>query len=93
VEESPELAQAHKSLGDVLHRRGRAAEAAEAYRRALELDPALGADAHFKLGLLAYRRGAREEAVGHWRAALALDPGHALARTNLELVAGTLTDG
>ncbi len=86
AEEDPRLPQAHKSLGDVLYRRGAYDDAAEAYGRALALDPELGDDTYFKLGNIHYKRMEREEAVRQWRKALELNPGNAVVRTNLELV-------
>lgn len=56
--------------------------AADAYRRALELDPALAA-AHTNLGNLAHREGRRGEAREHYERALALDPDQPEARFNL----------
>jgi tetratricopeptide (TPR) repeat protein len=90
AEEDPQLPQAQKSLGDVLYRRGRYEEAATAYERAIALAPDLGADVHFRLGNIRYKHQNRERALEHWRRALEIDPGHAIARTNLELVEGVL---
>lgn len=56
--------------------------AMDAYRRALELDPALAA-AHTNLGRAEYQRGRTDEARGHFERALALDPAQAEARYNL----------
>lgn len=86
TEEDMVLPQAHKSLGDVLYRRGAYEDAAEAYGRALELDPGLGDDTYFKLGNIHYKRMNREEAVRLWQKALELNPGNGVVRTNLELV-------
>jgi tetratricopeptide (TPR) repeat protein len=86
VDEDGVIPQAHKSLGDVLYRRGAYDDAAEAYGKALELDPDLGDDTYFKLGNIHYKRMNREEAVRLWRKALELNPGNAVVRTNLELV-------
>jgi tetratricopeptide (TPR) repeat protein len=86
VEEDGAIPQAHKSLGDVLYRRGAYDDAAEAYGRALELAPELGDDTYFKLGNIHYKRMNRGEAVRLWRKALELNPGNAVVRTNLELV-------
>ena len=47
-------------------------EAADHYRRALELNPAY-ADAHFNLALLAERSGEPLKAVVHWKTYLKLD--------------------
>jgi tetratricopeptide (TPR) repeat protein len=91
IDADPGLAQARKSLGDVLYRRGLHAEAAEQYDRAVELAPELGDDVYFKLGNLRYREGDRPAAVLLWGRALELNPAHAIAATNLELVQRTLT--
>jgi tetratricopeptide (TPR) repeat protein len=57
-------------------------DAIEAYRRAVELDPAL-ADGHCNLGTAHYNRGEREIARGAYEAALAQDPAHREANFNL----------
>lgn len=56
--------------------------AAEAYRRAIALDPAL-ADAHCNLGTLFYNRGERGRARRHYEDALVQAPGHLEAHFNL----------
>jgi tetratricopeptide (TPR) repeat protein len=84
LEDDPALPQLSKNLGDLLYRTGRAAEAAQAYRRAVKLAPRLGDDVYFKLGNLAFREKDRQQAAKYWREALALNPGHELARANLE---------
>jgi tetratricopeptide (TPR) repeat protein len=81
-----ELAQAHKALGDSCFRRGAHDEAADSYRRAIEISPEMGDDVYFKLGTIHYKRMEREAAVQLWRKALELNPQNAVARTNLELV-------
>ena len=57
-------------------------EARDAYRRALELNPA-HADAHVNLGRLLQEAGAPPAAVEQYRAALEADGGHATAAFNL----------
>jgi tetratricopeptide (TPR) repeat protein len=57
-------------------------KAATAYRRALKLDPGLGAALN-NLGRLAHRRGDVAEARSSFEAALALDPDQPEARYNL----------
>lgn len=57
-------------------------EARDAYRRALELNPA-HADAHVNLGRLLQEAGATQAAVEQYRAALDSDGGHAIAAFNL----------
>ena len=61
------------------------AEARDAYRRALELDPH-HADAHVNLGRLLQEGERAEEAETHYRAVLADHPGHATAWYNLGIV-------
>lgn len=63
------------------------ARSADAYRRALEIDPA-NVDAHVNLGRLLQCDGRLEEAGGHYRLALDRVPDHQLALYNL----GTLYD-
>jgi DNA-binding transcriptional MerR regulator len=59
-----------------------AQRAADAFRRALELDPAIAA-AHTNLGSLAHRAGRRGEARAAFEQALTLDPEQPEARYNL----------
>ncbi len=84
--EDAEVPQIYKAVGDALYRRGAHEQAAEAFLRALRLDPELGHDVYFKLGNLYYRSSDREDAARCWRKALQLNPAHAAARTNLELL-------
>ncbi|HEY0708572.1 MAG TPA: tetratricopeptide repeat protein [Polyangia bacterium] len=65
-----------------LERAGKFDDAAAAYRRALKLDPGLGA-AHTNLGRLAHGRGDVAEARASFDAALAVDPEQPEARYNL----------
>lgn len=58
------------------------AEARDAYRRALELDPH-HADAHVNLGRLLHEGGDAAQAVSHYMLALQQTPKHALAWYNL----------
>lgn len=57
-------------------------EARDAYRRALELNPA-HADAHVNLGRLLQEAGAHQAAIEQYRAALEADSRHATAAFNL----------
>lgn len=84
LEDEPALPQLWKNLGDLAYRAARYDEAANAYRRAVRLQPDLGDDVHFKLGNIAFRAGDRSTAAEHWKQVLSINPGHALARTNLE---------
>jgi superkiller protein 3 len=63
----------YNDLGFVLERQGLPEDAAEAYRKALELDPE-SASAHYNLGASLARDGEYAEAEGHLRAALATNP-------------------
>ncbi len=91
VEEDPDLAQAHRLLGDALYRRGAYEAAAESLERVVELAPARAEDACFKLGNIQYKRGDREAAIQFWQRVLELNPQHGVAATNLELVQTVLT--
>ncbi len=57
-------------------------QAADAYRRALDLDPGLAA-AHTNLGNIYFRLGRKADATAHYERALALDPDQPEARYNL----------
>ncbi|MGH9797071.1 MAG: tetratricopeptide repeat protein, partial [Candidatus Polarisedimenticolia bacterium] len=83
----PPSARAANFLGFLLAREGKAAEAAAAYRRALEIDPSLD-DAHRSLGLLyAHRLGDPERARFHLEASLRLAPDQEGAAGLKELIA------
>jgi tetratricopeptide (TPR) repeat protein len=86
IEEDPNIAQAHKNLGDVAYRRGSHVEALEHYMRAVDIDPAIGDDAFAKIGNLLYKSRKRDEAVGYWQKALELNPDNTIVRNNLEIV-------
>lgn len=66
-------------------------DAEAAYRRAIELDPALAA-AHTNLGNLMHRQGHRGEARESYEKALALDPEQPEARYNLANLLDELGD-
>jgi Flp pilus assembly protein TadD len=63
----------YNDLGFVLDRQGLADEAAELYRKSLELDPD-SASAHYNLATSLARRGEFAEAERHFRAALEVNP-------------------
>jgi hypothetical protein len=65
-----------------LHRAGRLAEAAQFYRRILELVPAHFGATHY-LGLICTQQGRLDEALALLQRAIALDPKSSEARTNL----------
>jgi tetratricopeptide (TPR) repeat protein len=62
-------------------------EAADCYRRAIELDPTF-ADAHCNLGSLLFNRGRRDEARRHFEQTVELAPRHVEGHLNL----GTLCE-
>ena len=64
----------YNDLGFVLERQGMPEEAAEAYRKALELDPGSAA-AHYNLAVSLMRNGEFAEAEPHFRAVLREEPG------------------
>jgi len=70
--------------GAAAQQRGDLDRAAEAYRRAIEIEPAL-AEAHANLGAVLARLGRYEEAVSSVERALAINPKLTAARLNLGL--------
>ncbi|MDR0787578.1 MAG: DUF4388 domain-containing protein [Gemmatimonadota bacterium] len=90
AEEAPDLVQARRGLADSLYLRGAFDQAAMIYQRlARDVDP-VPPEIFFKLGNIAYKRGDRRAALAWWRETVDADPSHSMARTNLELVEGTL---
>lgn len=80
---APRSAEAHNTLGTVLHALGRRAEAKESYRRSLTLDPGAAYAAN-NLGYVLLLEGDRA-AVGYFRHAIAIDGELIAARHNLAL--------
>ncbi len=72
----------YNDLGVVLEREGLPAEAVEAYRAALKLDPKSAA-ANYNLGSSLARSGKYAEAERHFRAAIKADPKNAAAHQAL----------
>jgi Flp pilus assembly protein TadD len=72
-------------LGFVLERQGLTEEAAEAYRKAIKLEPGL-ASAHYNLGSSLARSGKLADAEKHLRTALRADPKSAAAHQELAQV-------
>ncbi len=75
----------YNDLGVVLEREGLPAEAVEAYRAALKLDPKSAA-ANYNLGSSLARSGKYAEAERHFRAAIKADPKNAAAHQALAQV-------
>jgi tetratricopeptide (TPR) repeat protein len=79
---APDFAEAHDSLGTDLLDAGKPAQAAESFRRALELRPDF-AEAHGNLGNALVDLGQLEDAVYHYRRMLDLRPDIPEAHNNL----------
>ena len=83
--DDPRDFRAHHELGIYLLEAGRAAEAAERFRRVLRLHPGF-APAHYNLGIIAGGSGRLDAAAARFEAALARDPAHVAALTNHGIV-------
>ncbi|HXC07429.1 MAG TPA: tetratricopeptide repeat protein [Steroidobacteraceae bacterium] len=79
---APDEPRHHFGLGQTLQALHRHAEAAAAYRRALQADPS-SADAHFALGVALQSQGDHTGAIVAYRSAVALQPDHVGAIGNL----------
>ena len=75
----------YANLGEAYRHSGRTDEAAESYRKALQLNPGL-ATAHMLLGTLLHDAGRLDEAAAALREALRLQPDDPQARSRLGLV-------
>jgi hypothetical protein len=78
VAERPQDPAVLNDLGNLLLLADQPAQAEEAYRKALELDPDK-VTALFNLALLQQQRGERREALSLYKKVVALQPGHAWA--------------
>jgi Tfp pilus assembly protein PilF len=85
VSADPELFLAHASLGRVLEKSGKKAEAEKAYRRAFELRPG-HVKSRVALGRLAFDAGKLEAAIYHLEKAVVLDPESFIAQYCLGLI-------
>ena len=79
---APGAEEAHLRLGESLRIRGRPEEAADSYRRAVELNPRY-AQAHVMLGVSLAALGDIDGAVEAYREALEIDPANATGHFNL----------
>ncbi len=79
---SPETARFHRLVGTLYVGRGQLAEGADAYRKAIEIDPT-DLETLSKLGVALCRHGQIDEGVARLREAVALEPRHAEVRNNL----------
>jgi len=85
VARRPDNPRAHYTLGNVLDREGRLAEAMRQYDEALRLKPDY-VDAHVNLGAALLASGRQADAMGHFSEAIRLKPGSAQAHNNLGAV-------
>ncbi len=88
---APQDPQTHFLRGVLLVRHGRESEAAGAFRRVLEVDPA-DAGAMVHLGMLEYRRGRHREAVALLERARSLEPDEPAVLYNLFRAQSALGD-
>ena len=82
VELSPQDAEAHNNLGNVLKALGRLDKAEASYIKALALNPRF-AEAHGNLGITLQQMGRLKEAEASYTRAIALKPGSVEALNNL----------
>ena len=85
VKLAPEMADAHRALGLGLHISLRLAEAADEYKRALELDPKTKQATRRSLADLQRASGKTEAALALYREQLALEPNDRAARAGVVL--------
>lgn len=88
VAERPQDAAVHNDLGSLLLLAGRADEAEQAYRKAIEVDPGK-VSALFNLAQLQQQRRELREALGLYGRVVKIQPGHAWAQYQM----GTLYEG
>lgn len=74
VRDLPNRPEAYAVAAFIFNRHGRTADAAEAWRRALQVNPRFS-PAYWGLGIVATKKGDYQEAVPLLREAIALDPG------------------
>lgn len=79
---SPDYAEAHNNLGNVLRDEGKVTDAVASYRRALEILPDY-AEAHNNLGNALKDQGQLDEAIANYRRALELKPDYVETHINL----------
>jgi tetratricopeptide (TPR) repeat protein len=78
----PDIAKAHRNLGDALLQKGRPDEAILQYQEALERDPDYD-QAHYPLGYALLQKGRVDEAIVQFQEEVALRPNFAEAQNNL----------
>ena len=84
----PNVLIAHNLLGVALEGLGKFAEAAECYRKTLQIEPRV-AEIHFNLGAALANLGRTDEAIASYRRAIQFKPNLAVAHFNLGLTLQT----
>jgi tetratricopeptide (TPR) repeat protein len=82
LQQNPSCWMAHYNLGIVLSEKGKADQAIDHYKRAVDLRPDY-AEAHYNLGRLLVEQGQFDEAIAHYEKAAAINPADAEAQNNL----------
>jgi tetratricopeptide (TPR) repeat protein len=82
IAKAPGKARPYNNLGAALLRAGNLAEAAEQFRRALDIKPDY-VDAHYNLGYALSRQGDLEAGIYHFAQTLGLDPDNLKALNNM----------
>ena len=82
IEKAPGKSRPHINLGNAFLQDGRAFEALEQYKRALEIQPEL-AETHYNAGIVLHALGDYLQAIEFYEQAIELDPDHAKAHNNL----------
>jgi tetratricopeptide (TPR) repeat protein len=85
IKKYPGNPRPYNNLGVALNHRGKYAQAADQYRKALQLHPDY-ANAHANLGYALARQGQIEEAIDHYKTALRIKPDFYEAHSNLGIV-------
>ena len=77
-----EYANAHFNLGNIHARNGQLAEAAQAYRAVLAIDPK-DTNARNNLGVIYARQGKLDQAISQWERILEIEPGNQEVQDNI----------
>jgi tetratricopeptide (TPR) repeat protein/GT2 family glycosyltransferase/glycosyltransferase involved in cell wall biosynthesis len=85
----PQMAEAHKILGNSLHRLGKVPQALEAYDRALTIQPDL-VDIYVNVGSLYAGQQQWQQAISYYQKAIDIDPNLAIVYRNLGKICNKL---
>jgi tetratricopeptide (TPR) repeat protein len=88
VQANPESFLAHSSLGSLLFRSGKTAEAEAEYETALKIEPNFD-DAHYDLGNIYLQTGRPAKAIAEYRRVVEIRPNFVLAYNNMAWVLAT----